>query len=125
MPVSCYEHWYVYVLTIADAQEKPGFFMTEHSQGGTHKAPKPLAKSGVDGDKEPMEKEEEPATEGESGNKEKHKWDEYLLSILSRPTAQWIVTQKTDPTEQRYKVWQPAVFDPVTLFDVIVKVMEL
>ena len=35
---------------------------------------------------------------------EKHKWDEYLLSILSKPTAQWIVTQRTDQSSKRYKV---------------------
>ncbi|KAF6023258.1 HEATR4 [Bugula neritina] len=39
----------------------------------------------------------------EKKEEEKHEWDEYLLSILSRPTAQWIVTQKTDPADQRYK----------------------
>lgn len=47
----------------------------------------------------------------EKKEEEKHEWDEYLLSILSRPTAQWIVTQKTDPADQRYKASHSGSFN--------------
>lgn len=75
--------------------DKADFFIT------AQRSTSPVLKNDGESPEKPP-KEQESATPRSS--QEKHKWDEYLLSILSRPTAQWIVTQKTDPQDNRYRV---------------------
>ncbi len=37
-------------------------------------------------------------------NEEKHSWDEYLLSVLSLPTAKWLVKQCEPSISQKNKL---------------------
>ena len=86
-----------------DEKEKSGFFLTETkpaTESKTLNVPQKTDGTEPDHPERVDSAEQRPPTAGERG----HLWDEYLLSILSRPTAQWIVTQKTDPANQRYKV---------------------
>lgn len=38
-----------------------------------------------------------------------NQWDEYLVSILSKPTAQWVVSQKTSQQDPRFKALNDAM----------------
>ena len=108
-----------------EEETESGFFLTEHPRkklktptklsqsprdGGKSPSPRPLHQAS--GDQQvatlsqslPDEEADKKKKKEDKEKMEKHQWDEYLLSILSRPTAQWIVTQRTDPGDRRYKV---------------------
>ena len=102
-------------------ESEDGFFLTEQPRKKSKTPSKLPPTSPKDGRKSPIltqikdaavaEQQQQLTTQSQAGDtdskkheKEKHQWDEYLLSILSRPTAQWIVTQRTDPGDKRYKV---------------------
>ena len=101
-------------------ESEDGFFLTEQPRKKSKTPSKLPPTSPKDGRKSPILTQKKDAavaeqqqltTQSQAGDtdskkheKEKHQWDEYLLSILSRPTAQWIVTQRTDPGDKRYKV---------------------
>lgn len=89
-----------------DELREEGIFLTEAQQNKTpdHRSARVSTTRKSDTRTLPQEHESASAAEPVTEGNEKHKWDEYLLGILSKPTAQWIVTQRTDPSSKRYKV---------------------
>lgn len=81
----------------------PSIFITE-SSGAVKSTERPPKKHKTSEQAEKVELSQGPEAEKPRPGEEKYKWDEYLLSIVSKPTAQWIVTQRTDPADKRYKV---------------------
>lgn len=75
---------------------QPEVFITQTSMADDQVVPKQTTTQSVS--------QSNSITKMQKKSSTKHEWDEYLLSILSKPTAQWIVTQKTNPADRRYKV---------------------